>query len=114
MSSLTLTGLAFGLVLGLRHAIEPDHLAVIATILTETRSLRRMARVGVVWGVGHGSSLLAVTFVLAALRVKLSTRVDDAFELLVALMLLGFGGRASPRVPRRARGDHVSFARHRS
>jgi hypothetical protein len=93
VSSLALTGLVFGV----RHALEPDHLTVIATILTETRSLRRMARVGAAWGLGHGLALLAVTFVLGAVRAQMPVWLADAFELAVAAMLLILGVRAVRR-----------------
>jgi high-affinity nickel-transport protein len=93
----TTAALTFGLLLGLRHTFEPDHLAAVTTILTETRSLAKMARVGVSWGIGHATSLLVVTLALAALRTEMSARLGDAFELAVAIMLLVLGGRAIRR-----------------
>jgi hypothetical protein len=97
MSSLPLTGLLFGIVLGLRHALEPDHLTAIATILTETGSVRRTMQVGVAWGIGHCASILAVVLVLTVLRTHMPARLEELFELFVAIMLLLLGARSLRR-----------------
>lgn len=97
MTSLPLTGLWFGIVLGLRHALEPDHLTAIATILTETGSVRRTLRVGVAWGVGHCLSIVAVVLALTLLQRRMPARLEDVFELFVALMLLSLGARSLRR-----------------
>ena len=49
------------LVLGLRHATDPDHLAAVTTLIagTEERAARAAARLGLAWGAGHATSLLA-------------------------------------------------------
>ena len=92
----------FGLVLGLRHALEPDHLTVIATILAETGSLRRMLRVGIAWGVGHCASILGVALILGALQARMPPRLESLFELAVIVMLLGLGARSLVRAWRGA------------
>ena len=97
MNALTSTGLFFGLLLGVRHAIEPDHLTAVATMLTETRSVRRTLVLGLAWGIGHATSILAVALALGALRTELPRVLADVFELLVALMLLFLGARALAR-----------------
>ena len=97
MSTLPLTGVFFGLVLGLRHALEPDHLSAIATILTETGSVRRTMQVGIAWGVGHCASILLVASILTILQVHMPARLEALFELLVAVMLLVLGARSLRR-----------------
>ncbi|MDB4968765.1 MAG: Nickel transporter UreH [Myxococcales bacterium] len=86
-------GLA-GLVLGLRHALEPDHLAAVSTMVAERPGARRGLRLGAAWGLGHTLALLAVGATLALLQVSLPPRVADAFELGVAVMLIVLGARA--------------------
>ena len=47
------TTLTLGFVLGLRHALDADHLAAVSTFVTEERSLLRSSLIGVSWGLGH-------------------------------------------------------------
>ncbi|KAB2895674.1 MAG: high-affinity nickel-transport family protein, partial [Kofleriaceae bacterium] len=46
----TLGGILLGLVVGVRHAFEPDHLAAVSTMVTDARGARRGALLGAVWG----------------------------------------------------------------
>ena len=84
----------FGSLLGMRHALEPDHLAAVSTLVTGERSTSKAAFLGVCWGLGHTFALIAVGAVLVVLRAEMPVRVSDAFELCVALMLVGLGLRA--------------------
>lgn len=95
MTSLAL-GLVLGLVLGMRHAVEPDHLAAVST-LVEARHRGSTAVLGAFWGIGHLASLLGVGCILAALDARLPARLADTFELLVAAMLVVLGVRALRR-----------------
>jgi beta-lactamase regulating signal transducer with metallopeptidase domain len=83
-----------GLLLGARHACEPDHLIALSTLVTEESTPSRAARLGVSWGVGHAAALLAIGTVLAVLQRNLSLRLTDAFEVGVAIMLTALGIRA--------------------
>jgi cytochrome c biogenesis protein CcdA len=57
-----LTTLGFSLALGLRHALDPDHLSAVATITAGDAGLgtKRATRIGLAWGAGHALSLLAL------------------------------------------------------
>src|ERR1700704_3403684 len=83
-----------GSLLGMRHALEPDHLAAVSTLVTGERSSYKAAFLGACWGVGHTAALIAVGAVLVILRAQLPVRVTNAFEFSVALMLVGLGLRA--------------------
>jgi hypothetical protein len=83
-----------GSLLGMRHALEPDHLAAVSTLVTGERSSYKAALLGACWGVGHTVSLIAVGTVLVLFRMQMPARVSDAFEFSVALMLVGLGLRA--------------------
>jgi hypothetical protein len=87
----------FGLVTGMRHACEPDHVAAMSTLVAEGHGSRRTAWLGAWWGLGHASALLAAGVGLGALRAELSSSTAQALELLVALMLMGLGVRAIRR-----------------
>jgi hypothetical protein len=86
-------GVVLGLLVGLRHAFEPDHLAAVSTLVSETRDPRRGALLGAVWGIGHTLALVAVGIALIALGAVLPDRLAAAFELAVAVMLLVLGAR---------------------
>jgi len=83
-----------GSLLGMRHALEPDHLAAVSTLVTGERSSSKAAFLGACWGLGHTVSLIAVGTALVVLRTQMPVRVSEAFEFLVALMLVGLGLRA--------------------
>jgi len=86
---LTATGL--GLLVGLRHALEPDHLVAVATLVTRERDARAAVRLGAAWGAGHTIALLALGTVLVVARWSLPTAVGSALEGLVAVMIIVMG-----------------------
>jgi len=89
-----LTSSGLGSLLGMRHALEPDHLAAVSTLVTSERNSYKAAFLGVCWGLGHTFSLIVVGTVLVVLRAEMPERVADGFEFCVALMLIGLGLRA--------------------
>ena len=89
-----ITGSGLGSLLGMRHALEPDHLTAVSTLVTGERSSYRAAMLGAFWGVGHTLSLVVVGAVLVVLRAEMPARISDLFELFVAVMLVGLGVRA--------------------
>jgi hypothetical protein len=89
-----LTSSGLGSLLGMRHALEPDHLAAVSTLVTGERSNYKAALLGACWGLGHTCSLLVAGVVLVVLRADMPVRLADAFEFCVALMLIGLGLRA--------------------
>jgi ABC-type nickel/cobalt efflux system permease component RcnA len=88
------TSSGLGSLLGMRHALEPDHLAAVSTLVTEERNSWRAALLGACWGLGHTVTLVLVGVVLIVLRAEMPARVDELFELGVALMLIALGLRA--------------------
>lgn len=90
-----LGGCLLGLTLGMRHALEPDHLAAVSTLTVErTRPFRESLLLGAVWGVGHSLALLLVGGTLAVLRTQMPEPVGQALEFAVAVMVAGLGMRA--------------------
>jgi len=95
MTNGTLIGvLGLGLVLGLRHALDPDHIVAVSTIVGETKSLRRSSLVGTFWGLGHMMSLMVAGVLVIALKVQISDRMAVWLEFAVALMLIVLGAKA--------------------
>ena len=89
-----LTSSSLGSLLGVRHALEPDHLAAVSTLVAEQRSSRKAALLGAWWGLGHTISLLCAGAILIVLRAELPPRLSETFEVLVAAMLIALGVRA--------------------
>jgi high-affinity nickel permease len=86
------TILGLGFVLGLRHALDTDHLVAVSTVLAERPSWRASSLVGFSWGVGHTAVLLLVGAIVLILRVPIPNPVATAAETLVGLMLVVLGG----------------------
>jgi hypothetical protein len=86
--------LAYSLVFGLKHALEPDHLAAVSTIAVEHKSLLGSSLVGAVWGLGHTMSLLLAGLLVILLGFDLREEYLSPVEIVVALMLIGLGARA--------------------
>jgi hypothetical protein len=88
------TSSGLGSLLGMRHALEPDHLAAVSTLVSNERSAYKAAWLGVCWGIGHTCSLILVGAMLIVLRAEMPANLAELFELFVALMLVGLGVRA--------------------
>jgi len=83
--------LAVGFALGIRHAMDADHVLAVATIVTRERNLRSAASIGVLWGVGHALTVLMVGVFILLFELVISARVGMALEFAVGIMLTGLG-----------------------
>src|SRR5438552_13091539 len=83
--------LGFGLLLGLRHATEADHLAAISTMVSERRSLWSSAIVGGLWGLGHTISLFVAGIFVLLLNFRISAVTERRLEMSVGIMLTLLG-----------------------
>jgi high-affinity nickel-transport protein len=80
-----------GFLLGIRHAVDPDHVVAVGTIATRHPTFRHAATIGALWGVGHTVTIMAVGGTIIVLRVAISPRVGLAMEFAVAMMLITLG-----------------------
>jgi hypothetical protein len=101
-----------GLAVGMRHALEPDHLAAVGTLVAERPRARGAALVGASWGLGHSLALCAIGGLLLALRVTMPPWLEATFEGLVAVMLVALGGRALVRAVRLGRSGQAARTSH--
>jgi len=99
--------LGIGLVFGLKHATEVDHVVAVSTIVSQHKNVFRSALVGLLWGAGHTASLLIVGGIVLALRVAIPPRVSAWLEFGVALMIIGLGISALWRTLRNSSKVHV-------
>jgi ABC-type nickel/cobalt efflux system permease component RcnA len=105
LSSLGMLGL--GLVFGLKHATEVDHIVAVSAIVSEQRKLFRAALVGGLWGAGHTASLIVVGIIVLGLRISIPDSVAAWLEFGVALMIISLGVIAIMRALRSRTGIHV-------
>lgn len=85
---------AFGFLSGFRHAFEPDHVLAVSTMVHREPRLRSAVRLGLAWGAGHTTTLIAAVLVVGYLRLSISESLLRYLEIPVALMLLGLGSWA--------------------
>ncbi len=104
--------LGLGLVFGLKHATEVDHVVAVSTIVSEHPSVIRSALVGGLWGVGHTASLVVVGVVVLVFRVAIPVPIAKWLEFGVALMIIGLGVLAMTRVLRRRSDVHLHKHSH--
>lgn len=83
--------LLLGLALGMRHALDADHLVAMSTIVTRERSIGRAALLGGAWGAGHSLSLFVVGLLVIGFRIPMGPALGAFFERLVGVMLIVLG-----------------------
>ena len=86
-----IAALILGLVLGIRHSLDPDHVVAVSTIVGEYRNPLRSFWVGFSWGLGHTTTLLLIGIVIIALRLTIPDRLALLLEFFVGIMLIGLG-----------------------
>jgi ABC-type nickel/cobalt efflux system permease component RcnA len=104
--------LTIGLVFGLKHATEVDHVVAISTIVSRHKNVFRSALVGALWGAGHTASLLIVGVIVLSLRIAIPERVSGWLEFGVALMIIALGASALWRAVRTSSEVHVHQHSH--
>lgn len=86
---ITLFGLGF--VLGLKHALDADHVVAVSTIVSQTKSLKKSLLAGAIWGVGHTITLLLVGLVILIFKLTIPDKLALSFELIVGVVLVVLG-----------------------
>jgi high-affinity nickel-transport protein len=79
------------LMLGMRHATDPDHIVAVTTIVSRERSVTKAAGIGALWGIGHTITLLFVGGSIIAFKIAFDARLGLSLELAVAVMLIVLG-----------------------
>ena len=92
MTASLLSALAIGFLLGMRHATDGDHVVAVSAIASGEKSIARAMRVGAAWGLGHSATLFLVGGGIVLFGLTVPPRLGLAFEMLVAVMLIGLGG----------------------
>jgi ABC-type nickel/cobalt efflux system permease component RcnA len=76
--------------LGLRHATDPDHLAAVTTLIASgrERTKRAAARLGLAWGLGHGTSLFAFGLPIVLFKAYLPDPVQRGAETAIGVVIM--------------------------
>lgn len=85
------TLLLLGFFIGMRHAMEADHVAAVASLSTRSGSLGQAVKQGAVWGVGHTITLFAVGAVVLLIDTVMPERLALGLEFAVGIMLMVLG-----------------------
>jgi ABC-type nickel/cobalt efflux system permease component RcnA len=82
--------LVVSLLLGLRHASDPDHLAAVTTLIAseERERIRKATFMGLLWGLGHATTLVVIGLPLVLLGQYLPERVAQAAEVTIGLIIV--------------------------
>jgi high-affinity nickel permease len=102
--------LAWGLLVGLQHALEPDHLAAVGSLASRHRSSRSLSSAGLFWGLGHAVPLLLVSAAAILAHATLPERFGVVAEMAVGVMLVILGARVLHRLWQER--VHVHLHRH--
>jgi ABC-type nickel/cobalt efflux system permease component RcnA len=104
--------LGLGLVFGLKHATEVDHVVAVSAIVSEHRNILRAGLVGGLWGAGHTAALVIVGVLVLVFRVAIPLTVANWLEFAVALMIISLGLIAIVRVLRKRPDVHLHRHEH--
>ncbi|WP_066249573.1 sulfite exporter TauE/SafE family protein [Neobacillus drentensis] len=91
MTGSLLSILLLGFLLGIKHAIEPDHVIAVSTIASESKNLKRSIFAGVYWGIGHTATLFIVGMILIVAKNTITDTVALSLEFIVGIMLVSLG-----------------------
>lgn len=82
--------LIVAVLLGLRHASDPDHLAAVTTLIAsgKERTKRAAARLGFTWGLGHATSLFVFGLPIVLFKAYLPEPVQKGAETTVGLVII--------------------------
>jgi len=101
--------LLLGFLLGMRHALESDHVAAVASLVTRSPSMRESIRLGSMWGLGHTLTLFIFGTAVMLLGHMIPERMALMLEFAVGIMLVMLG----IDVVRRFMRERIHFHAHR-
>jgi ABC-type nickel/cobalt efflux system permease component RcnA len=91
MSDVPVPALVLGLLFGIQHATDADHVIAVATIVARTRRFSAGALVGAFWGLGHTVTITLVGILIIVFHVAFSPQVALWLEFGAAAMLIWIG-----------------------
>jgi ABC-type nickel/cobalt efflux system permease component RcnA len=104
--------LLIGFLIGMRHALEADHLAAVATLTGGGKGLGRSLRLGLAWGLGHTATLFLVGGAVLLVDGVLPERLALWLEAAVGIMLILLGADVLRRLLRERLHFHSHSHNH--
>lgn len=83
--------LVTGLLIGMAHALEADHLAAVASMSARATSKWRILWHAVSWGLGHTITLFVIVVPVVLLEMTVDPKIESGLEAVVGLVLVGLG-----------------------
>lgn len=83
--------LLFGFILGIKHALEPDHVIAVSTIVSESKRFWRSSLAGIYWGIGHTVTLFIIGTMVIIMKGEIPEIWAMSLEFLVGIMLVLLG-----------------------
>ena len=84
--------LLLGFLIGLKHALEADHVAAVASLASKTTSVREGLALGATWGLGHTITLFIFSSIVLIFDTVVSEQLALTLEFFVGCMLVLMGG----------------------
>ncbi|MGY3690821.1 hypothetical protein ACVIGA_000901 [Bradyrhizobium sp. USDA 3240] len=100
--------LSLGFLLGMQHALEPDHIAAVSSIAARRTHVGDIVKHGLTWGLGHTLTLFVFAGAAILLGHAIPETVAQPIETAVGVMLVGLGAHVWWRLWR----DRVHFHTH--
>ena len=101
--------LVLGLLIGMQHALEADHVAAVSSIAARKSTVRKIVTHGAVWGIGHTITLMIVAGGALLFGFVMDDVLAGWLELIVGVMLVALGGNLIFLLAR----ERIHFHRHR-
>lgn len=83
--------LGLGFILGLKHALDADHVVAVSTIVSQTKNLKKSSLAGAIWGMGHTATLFLVGLVILVFKLAIPDKLALSFEFIVGVVLVVLG-----------------------
>ena len=99
--------LLFGMLVGMQHALEADHLAAVAAMSARRSSRRQLVLRGAYWGLGHTVALFAICGAVILLGLAMTQRLEALLEFCVGVMIVLLGVNVLFTLRRRRIHFHV-------
>ena len=99
--------LIFGMLVGMQHALEADHLAAVAALSAKKSSPGQLVLRGAYWGMGHTFSLFAICGAAILLGLAITERVEATLEFCVGVIIVLLGAHVLITLFRRRIHFHV-------
>ena len=101
--------LGFGFLLGIKHALEADHITAVSTIAVNQNSMKKSCLLGAFWGFGHTISLFVAGLLILLLKITIPKKLVLSLEFIIGVMLILLGFKVFLTIKK----EKIHFHKHR-